>query len=376
MFINDCEGFVRTLARSRFGLHMGRDTLISAVEPSCLGVAKRLTNNGIDAGALGLVVIGRNEGDRLRLCLASLTSSQVPIVYVDSGSTDGSVELARTMGAEIVELDPSRPFSQARARNEGFAHLLASHPNTILVQFVDGDCQLGADWLAAGADAMKADPSVAIVTGRLCERNPKESVYHLLCSLEWQQPPGTIKTCGGIFMIRTVMFEKVRGFNALVVSAEDDDLCLRVRAAGGSIVRLDHPMGLHDMGSMTFSRWWKRSLRVGHGYALGSVIHGHSSERYFQRQTRSAWFWGAVVPALTLLAAWPTHGWSLLMLLAYPLLAIRVFLDSRRRRGWTTREAMCFSLFCVLAKFPQALGVIRYGLERIRGLAPGLIEYK
>ncbi len=55
------------------------------------------------------IAIGRNEGDRLVRCLASLAGQAAPIVYVDSGSTDGSVEAAREAGATVVTLDLTIP---------------------------------------------------------------------------------------------------------------------------------------------------------------------------------------------------------------------------------------------------------------------------
>jgi len=67
----------------------------------------------------GIVVIGRNEGERLRACFDALPGDASCVVYVDSGSTDGSVELARARGIHVVELDMSVPFTAARSRNEG-----------------------------------------------------------------------------------------------------------------------------------------------------------------------------------------------------------------------------------------------------------------
>ena len=96
---------------------------------------------------VGLVAIGRNEGQRLRQCLVSATDKVARVVYVDSGSTDGSLELARSLGADTVELDLSIPFTAARARNEGFARLLGLAPAVEFVQFVDGDCELVDRWL-------------------------------------------------------------------------------------------------------------------------------------------------------------------------------------------------------------------------------------
>ena len=45
---------------------------------------------------VAVVAIGRNEGERLRACLASVVPLAACVVYVDSGSTDGSVAMART----------------------------------------------------------------------------------------------------------------------------------------------------------------------------------------------------------------------------------------------------------------------------------------
>ncbi len=64
----------------------------------------------------GIVVIGRNEGERLVACLRSLVTGQYPIVYVDSGSSDGSPQQAASLGIEVTALDMSIPFTAARAQ--------------------------------------------------------------------------------------------------------------------------------------------------------------------------------------------------------------------------------------------------------------------
>ena len=52
---------------------------------------------------IGVVVIGRNEGERLKRCLNSIQSQHSgPVVYVDSGSTDGSADYARSVGCKEV----------------------------------------------------------------------------------------------------------------------------------------------------------------------------------------------------------------------------------------------------------------------------------
>ncbi len=91
---------------------------------------------------VGVVAIGRNEGERLRRCLQSLDPHAHPIVYVDSGSTDGSPNLARSMHVKVVDLDLATPFTAALARNAGFEQLLKTSPEIEYVQFVDGDCEV------------------------------------------------------------------------------------------------------------------------------------------------------------------------------------------------------------------------------------------
>src|SRR3979490_1839399 len=95
----------------------------------------------------GVVIIGRNEGERLRRCLTSASASTGAVVYVDSGSTDGSAQWARNYGADVIELDMSIPFTAARARNAGFRRLKEIAPKLLCVQFVDGDCELAQGWL-------------------------------------------------------------------------------------------------------------------------------------------------------------------------------------------------------------------------------------
>ncbi len=65
----------------------------------------------------GVVIIGRNEGERFERCLRSLVGRASPIVYVDSGSTDNSVGFAEShasSGVHVVRLDMSTPFTAAR----------------------------------------------------------------------------------------------------------------------------------------------------------------------------------------------------------------------------------------------------------------------
>lgn len=225
---------------------------------------------------LGVVAIGRNEGERLRCCLNSVVRYGLPVVYVDSRSTDNSVELARSMGVEVVELDLSLPFTAARARNTGFEWLLQLDPDIKFVQFVDGDCEVVRGWLDRARVELNTRPDIAIVYGRRRERHRNETVYNRLADLEWDMPIGEVKACGGDAMVLTDAFRRVGGYNPSIIAAEDDELCLRIRREGWKILRMDVDMTIHDMAMSRFGQWWKRAVRCGHAYAEGSARYGRA----------------------------------------------------------------------------------------------------
>ena len=133
--------------------------------------------------SIGAVVIGRNEGDRLVQCLASLQRIVGRIIYVDSGSSDGSIAAAQKAGATIVELDTAYPFTAARARTAGFLVLQKVDDMPDYVQFVDGDCRMQLGWVEAAQAALDDDETLGIVTGWRSEMNRAHSIYNALCDL-------------------------------------------------------------------------------------------------------------------------------------------------------------------------------------------------
>ncbi|MGF1676888.1 MAG: glycosyltransferase family A protein, partial [Rivularia sp. (in: cyanobacteria)] len=160
---------------------------------------------------IGVVVIGRNEGNRLKQCLLSILGKAKTVVYVDSGSTDGSVELALSLGVRVVELDLSIPFTAARARNRGFEYLLQIEPSVKFVQFVDGDCLVVDGWLEKATKVLNEKPEVVVVCGRRREEFPTKSVYNRLCDIEWNTPVGEASSCGGDAMMRVAALKQVGG---------------------------------------------------------------------------------------------------------------------------------------------------------------------
>jgi len=324
---------------------------------------------------IGVVAIGRNEGERLRRCLSSLDPAARPTVYVDSGSTDGSPDLARSLGAVVVALDLSEPFTAARARNAGFDQLLAVDPKIEYVQFVDGDCEVDPGWLSTATAVLDARPEVSVVCGRRRERFPEATAYNRLCDLEWDGPPGETDACGGDALMRVSALKAVGGYRPDLIAGEEPELCVRLRANGGKVVRLAAEMTRHDAAMTRFGQWWKRNVRAGHAFAEVSRLHADSPFGIWKRETRSNWFWGVLVPVVALVLAPFTFGVSLILLFGFVALFWKVA-RGRRRCGDDPRTSRLFARYCVLSKFPQAAGQARYWRNRLSGRTNKLIEYK
>jgi GT2 family glycosyltransferase len=324
---------------------------------------------------VGTVLIGRNEGERLATCLESVVGPGQTVVYVDSGSTDGSIARARALGVEVVELDLSHPFTAARARNAGFARLEEVDPDVEFVQFVDGDCEVVEGWLARACRELEDRPEVAGVCGRCRERFRDRSVYNRLADLEFDTPVGHTKAFGGNAMVRAKAFRQVCGFDPDLIAGEEPELCVRLRQKGWTILRIDAEMVLHDMAMTQFWQWWRRCIRGGFAFALGAALHGRPPERHWVHEVRSIMFWGMVLPLIIVGLAWPTRGASSGLLCGYLLLYWRI----RRygfHRGWSAADVRLYARWCILSKFPMSVGVILYWFRRATHRPIQIIEYK
>ena len=322
---------------------------------------------------LGIVVIGRNEGERLKNCLLSLDSANLPVVYVDSGSTDGSIELACSLSTNVIELDLTIPFTAARARNIGFDTLLSLYPDLIYVQFIDGDCEMVPGWLDQARAYLDEHPDIALVCGRRREKHPEQSIYNRLCDLEWDSPIGQANYCGGDAMITVKALQEIGGYNQELIAGEEPEMCVRLRQKGYKIWRLPIEMTQHDAQMTHFSQWWKRSQRAGYAYANGTWLHGKAPEFHWVKENKSNWLWGLILPVFIIIGSLLSEGLALVLLTLYPLLVYKIA-RSRQKNGYG--DSWIYAFFCVLSKFPQAIGQAQFHWERFTGQAPSLIEYK
>jgi glycosyltransferase involved in cell wall biosynthesis len=337
----------------------------------------------VSIGDVGVVAIGRNEGERLRRCLLSLVGRGLAFVYVDSGSTDGSVELARSLGAEVVELDMSRPFSAARARNAGFERLKAIAPGVRFVMFVDGDCEVVDGWLDRARAELENRPDAAIVCGRRREMYPDATIYNKLADLEWDTPIGESIACGGDSVIRSEAFEGVGGFDPTAAAGEEPELCQRLRSSGWTVWRIDAEMTRHDIAMTRFRQWWRRNYRS--GYNGLDILTRFPAEKslfdYELRKARVFWIAWPLVLLIGTIAAWVFGGAgvgavaAVALALLLPLKMTRLAWKFRNRLD-APKTAFAYGVLITLGQAASVAGQIGYLRDRRNGRMARLIEYK
>ena len=337
----------------------------------------------MDGKTIAVVVIGRNEGERLKYCLRSIPDN-IPAVYVDSGSTDGSVAYARSIGVTVLELEMSIGFTAARARNVGWRHVVSDHSyNAKFIQFIDGDCELDKAWLDKATQEIHDDPKLAVVFGRRRERFPARSIYNRICDDEWNVPIGLVASCGGDALFLVAALQSVGGYCDDLIAGEEPDLCLRLGRLGWYVRRVDAEMTLHDANIIYFKSWWRRAKRGGFAYAAHALKHGDRSNPQWLHQLRSIMVWGFIWPIGGLIFAtfwgfWNPLGGIALMAAILGSYAAQVLRIAARKHssGSTRRFAIQYSLLMMIGKFAAFSGIILCWVSRLLNRRVKLIEYK
>lgn len=326
---------------------------------------------------LSIVVIGRNEGCRLTRCLESvvaidpLPGGSVEIIYVDSASTDGSIEVARRFGVKVIQVNPARPCASI-GRNAGWRAARAS-----VVLFLDGDTILAPDFVRK-AWHLFHDFDVAVVFGHRREIDAAGSVYNRVLDLDWISNSGEV--CGGDALIRRDVLQRVNGYDERLIAGEDGELCSRIKALGFRIVHLDQLMTGHDLDIHRFSQYWRRSVRTGYACAEVADRLRYSTVPIWSREAKRNLIRGAAMTAT--LAGSPVIALTagsvapiLIVVVIVLALAMRTALWSRSK-GADLGTRLLYGLHSQLGQIPVFFGQLKYFRNRLSGRIEHLIEYK
>ena len=319
--------------------------------------------------SLCVVIIGRNEGKRLESCINSvLAAGAETVVYVDSQSTDGSVELATDYNLHIVELGSEKPLSAARARNAGVVKALKCGKDIDYIHFIDGDCELDEHWLYKAVETLDSSMAIAVVCGRLREKFRNQTFYNKLCDMAWYLPSGEINSCGGIATIRASVFNEHNGYNESLIAGEEPEFYHRLRQAGHKIISLSDPMGTHDADMTRYSQWWTRSVRTGYSYANAKEWGRWANER------RSLVIWGGLYPLILIISCFISPLMSMIGLVLFLVQIYRIYL--KLQIPYSKNDKFLYACFCMFDKFPGFLGFLKYHYVKITDKDQKIIEYR
>ena len=325
------------------------------------------------AAVVGVVMIGRNEGERLIARLRSALPLGLPMVYVDSASSDSSQAIARAAVAVVVDLDLALPFTAARARHEGVLALIGHAPEIENVQFVDGDCALASEWIAAAQHFLDHAPDYAIVCGRRRERWPTASLYNHMADIEWNTPLGDAAACGGDALFQLSACQVVDGFDPALIASEESELCSRLGEAGWKIRRLVAEMTVHDAAMTLLTQYWKRATRSRFGYAQAWWTTRHRTRPLYALELFRAGIWTVLPVILAIAGGLALHPalW-LLAPLPYVMQVVRI----AWRFGVDKKLSWQRAMLLTSSKIAETWDALRYFRRAMTGSAGATISYK
>ena len=326
---------------------------------------------------LSVVVIGRNEGERLRRCLQSVRDMRSPggdveVIYVDSASTDTSVALAESFGARVLAVKPKRPTA-ALGRNAGWRAATAP-----VVLFLDGDTILHPDFVADSLPELKGN--VAAVWGHRREIHPDASIFNRLLDLDWIYKPGLTEFCGGDVLFQRSALEAVNGYDESLIAGEEPEMCRRLRGLAYTILHVDRPMTGHDLAMTKWSQYWKRATRAGYAYAeVSSRFRGTGlpfwEDDVVRNRNRALTMIAAAAVAVIGSVLFMSPMPALVVAAFYALLVVRSAWKARWKSSnvWTL---LGYGIHSHFQQLPIYFGQLQYELDRRKGTSRGLIEYK
>src|SRR5271156_934380 len=327
---------------------------------------------------LSVVVIGRNEGIRLSRCLESIErmlplQGSIEVIYVDSGSTDGSLERAEQFKVKAIGLDSANPCAAA-GRNAGWRAAKAP-----IVLFLDGDTVLERNFVADTIAELN-DPNIAVVFGNRREIDPNASIYTRVLDRDWIAPAGIVEFCGGDALIRREVLQLVGGFDERLIAGEEPEMCQRIRALGFTILHVDRPMTGHDLAMTRFSQYWRRAVRTGYAYAEGSARFRNTDLPLWDRKARRNFVHGAGLLGIIVGAPLCSIAFHSLIPVAIAVAIIAVLaIRTAIRFRWKTADLvtlLLFGLHSQLVHIPLLFGQLKYQRDRFTGKTTKLIEYK
>jgi len=272
---------------------------------------------------LSVIIIGRNEVRHIEACLRSVikgiqTTAGTEIIYVDSASTDDTIQIVRKYSASIYQLKPDWPLSAAAGRYIGY---LQSRGDYLF--FIDGDTMLVHDWLPKGIRFLQTHPETGGIAGsmhELFEDNNGKPISLQRHRYGRHENPRTEKTLGGIALYRRSVLEQAGPFNPYIAVDEERELGLRIQRAGFNLIRIPDLMAVTTGPSRETLGELRRRYHS-RLYTFGTTLrycqkNGFFWQYMFERLGMINAYIAAMAVVLALSFVSIIHGWFLFLFCA------------------------------------------------------------
>jgi glycosyltransferase involved in cell wall biosynthesis len=290
---------------------------------------------------LSFVLIGRNAEWSIARLLDSVIAHapshlSTEILYVDSASTDRTIDIVSQYPATILKLSDDQPLSASAGRYIGTRYATGKY-----IYFLDSDMELLDGWITQALKELDENPRIAVITGSVVETDValKATEIPVIDYSSYNAPRLTdVASAGGASIFRHSVLSQVGTWNPYLLSDEEPELCLRIRHAGYRIVRLEYPMARHYTtpyrAISTVLARRKRQLYLGFGQTIRYHLNSGLLLPYLKERG-----YGLLGAAIVLLAiGFAALAWALsnaLWLLAFGgLVAIVIVLDAIRTRSF------------------------------------------
>lgn len=290
---------------------------------------------------ISVVVIGKNEGERLAACLSSihaaLSKLSHEVIYVDSCSTDLSLQTARSLGARcylLAEKDTTAGLGRFVGAKEARGEYLL---------FLDGDMQLRAGFAEKALMAMASRgydgvcgirEDIYMRGGEIIARNEN----YFGCTQERIAPE-----FGGALMITAEALSACGGWSTDTVACEESELHARLLAMGSRIAEIPVPMIMHTDAvrdnrsplSTVFS-----ARRLGEGQAFACAFASHHARDYVRHEREKFTFYALDWLALLFLFFLP--GWGLALAMMLECVQLGWLSAKKRPRAFVSQKLFFF----------------------------------
>ena len=262
---------------------------------------------------VSVVVIGRNEAENLPACIGSIRAMNYPhdrleIIYVDTDSSDGSPDVARSLGVIVYEEHSNFP-SPGRARNRGWREA-----NYGIVHFVDGDMTVEAQYLRQAVQCLELTGVVCVI-GRLKERHADHNLIARILEYPWKvKEVGEIDAPGGGGTFVRSALDDVNGYDPEILKGQETELGCRLRQRGTRILLIDVVMGIHDYEIRSLMDLWVYYEKRGQSFAHLLGLPESPSIEEAQRAARRMHFQIPMVALSFILLCMAGLWWILLVI--------------------------------------------------------------